>query len=60
MAVLNRPTEERNKKLIKKLETFFANMLFFKNLLKDTDKETLFHCYKVMQLQSFKEHDTIF
>lgn len=33
-----------------KLENYFKENMFFKNLLRDTDSETLFHTFKIMDL----------
>eukprot|EP00347_Sterkiella_histriomuscorum_P011137 403373617 len=58
--ILKKPPEQRQKKEIFKLEDYFVNNLFFKNLVKDTDKETTYHCYKIMNYQIFQPGETIF
>ncbi|CDW80269.1 UNKNOWN [Stylonychia lemnae] len=48
------------KKDIFKLDEYFVNNKFFKNLAKDTDRETTYHCYKIMNFQTFYAGETIF
>jgi hypothetical protein len=48
------------KKEIYKLDDYFKDLLFFKNLTKDTDKETCYHCFRVMEYQHYKAGEIIF
>ena len=50
----------RQKKDIFKLEEYFLTNLFFKNLARDTDRETTYHCFKVMTLQTFSAGEKLF
>ena len=58
--ILKKPSDQRHKKEIFKLDEFFLNSSFFKDLANETDKETSLHCYKVMNHQSHKAGENIF
>lgn len=57
---MKKPADQRQKKEIFKLDEYFATNSFFKDLVNETDKETTYHCYKVMNHINHNAGENIF
>ena len=48
LQVLQKPFDQRSKKEMIKLEEYFQDMEFFKNIVQKQDVDTLYSCFRVM------------